>query len=90
MKACIIEALHENVDAIKAALPSEVVVAAELRALDRDATIMRLEGDGLPVWCQVVPGHLFMHAFATVLGDGRLDLVPGSGIPVEQVKEKQP
>jgi len=58
-------------------LPTGVIVTAKIEMFDRDTTNIRLEGAGLPDWCEAPPiGEQFKIGLVLVGGDGLLRLVP--------------
>jgi len=85
MKACIISTTAAAAPVLKRHLPTGVVCAGELARIDEDHVQLRLEGDGLPEWCYVAHGGNFPRGVAELLTDGTLRLIPGSGLPYEQI-----
>jgi hypothetical protein len=87
MKCCIIETTKDAAPVLRRHLPHNVGVAGELARFDKDAVELRLEGEGLPEWCYVHNGALFMRAVVELLEDGQLRFVPGTGLPVNQIPD---
>jgi hypothetical protein len=87
-KACVISTTAAASPILKQHLPPNVTVEGELARIDHDAVELRLEGDGLPEWCVVAHNGNYMRAVAELLEDGTLRLIPGTGLPVQQIPEK--
>jgi len=90
MRACIITATVANAPILKRHLPPNVTVHSEREFSGRPVIAeIRLEGDGLPPWCESPPdGALLMRATAELLEDGVVRLIPGYGMPEIQVPDK--
>ena len=86
MRSCIIETTRENRPIIEAHLPPGVKVAATNEPFEMTTIMLRLEGDGLPAWCERgQTGDYFTRATVEILEDGKLWLSPGAGMPVQQI-----
>lgn len=85
MRACIVETTRDNELILRRHLPPNVTVAAVNQPFEKVTIELRLEGDGLPAWCEKTSLGYYMRAVIDVLADGSTRLVPGSGIPVQQV-----
>jgi hypothetical protein len=86
MRVCIIDSTHATAPILKRHLPLGVTVLNEREDRDNGILKLMLVGDGLPIWCQVPDDHPTMRCVAD-LCDGVLRLVPGSGIPIQQMPE---
>ena len=84
-KACIVETTVDNAPILKRHLPPNVGVAQQCAPFGPDKVELCLEGDRLPAWCEVLFGGNVARATADLLDDGTLRLIPGSGLPMEQV-----
>lgn len=89
VKTCIIETTIDNAPFLKAHLPAGVEVVDERFRADSGAGQLMLRGEGLPEWCRIGGDSpdIAMWAVAELLDDGTLRLIPGSGLPIEQVPE---
>ena len=75
-KVCIMEVSNDLLPTLLGKLPPDVRVADKHERLDRAATVVKLEGDGLPPWCNEPPdGGLFAQV-SGVVEDGVLRFVP--------------
>lgn len=84
-KSCIVQTTAANAKILQRHLPAGVEVWGSLEYADKDQVNLRLAGEGLPDWCYVAQGAYLPHAVAELLEGGVLRLIPGSGIPVEQI-----
>jgi hypothetical protein len=87
-KACIIQATEEVIPVIERNLPPDVTIAKRRECFDRNCWELRLEGAGLPDWCKVAEGCCLTYAIGQIRG-GQLHLVPGVGLPVDQVSDRE-
>lgn len=86
MRTVIIETTADNEKIIIKHLPEGVRVKTRKEPFEKLTVELRLEGDGLPNWCEVGRNQQFViRAGAELLEGGKLRLTPGSGIPVQQV-----
>ena len=89
MKVCIVETTEANLATIKRCLPHNVGWVGNYKPFDSDIVQVKLNGDGLPPWCEAVVGSLCPRGVATVLPGGELQIIPGRGLPVEQVPPEE-
>jgi hypothetical protein len=77
IRACIIEVsagifkLFKNG---KIKLPAGVILADSRQCFDKDCLQIRLEGEGLPMWCQVPDGTYYPRASGRIRDDGQIEL----------------
>lgn len=76
-RVCLMAVANGFIPSVVANLPPNVAVAARQEHFDRAITNLRLEGDGLPEWCDE-PAHGEPYAWAAAIfgGDGILRICP--------------
>jgi hypothetical protein len=86
MRTCIIETTVDNEKSLVKHLPKGVRVQTRKEPFEKLTVELRLEGDGLPNWCEVGKAQQFVvRGVAEALEGGRMRITPGCGIPVQQV-----
>ncbi len=84
-RVCIVQVTDKALPLIEKALPPNVKIAARREAFEYAGWELRLEGDGLPDYCDApAEGDYYMRAVACVDSYGMLQFSPGRGIPWEQ------
>jgi len=85
MRSCIIETTKENESIIRRHLPEGIHVVSVNEPFDRINIELRLEGDGLPSWCEKGYVGYYARAMLDVLADGTTRIIPGAGMPLHQI-----
>ena len=86
-RVCLTVVANDFVPLLVARLPNTVVVTAKTEAFDKAVSVLRLEGPGLPEWCNEPPfGGEFAKGAAIITGDSVLRLFPAPQDQPEQIK----
>jgi hypothetical protein len=73
-RVCLIAVANDILPNLLPILPKGVLLVGQKPCFDRSVTILRLEGDGLPEWCEEPSnGGIYEWASITVYMDGRVE-----------------
>ena len=84
MRAVIVGCTKALVPSLIQHLPSGIHVADSQERFDAPWIEMRLEGDGLPEWCEVTSNQFYARALVFIDGSGAVNLVQPLKKPEEQ------
>lgn len=89
-RICLISVANDVLDAVLERLPEGVVLTHRIEAFDRPVSTVRLEGPGLPDWCDVHPdGAIYAWGQAILFGDGSLGILPSPPAPMQPASPYQ-
>ena len=75
-RVCMASVSNGCLDLLLHRLPDGVKEEGRRECFDRDVTILRLEGDGLPDWCEATEGSTYVWATITINNHGTLKFFP--------------
>ena len=83
-RICLVSVANDFLDTFLLRLPPDVSVSSSIEQFDRASTIVRLEGNGLPEWCEEPScGGQYAIALMLIGGDGKVRFVPAGHCKTE-------
>lgn len=76
-RVCVMAVANDMLSILLPLLPGDVEIIDRMACFDRDTTILKLEGPGLPEWCKApTDGSRYASASAIIGFDGILYFAP--------------